>query len=45
MQKKIIFQKCNFNNIYFLFIIIIIFIDLLIENKLTLNEEEKKNKK
>ena len=40
MQKKIIFQKCNFNNIYFLFIIIIIFIELLIENKLTLNEEE-----
>jgi len=40
MQKKIIFQKCNFNNIYFLFIIIIIFIDLLIENKLILNEEE-----
>jgi len=32
MKKKIIFQKCNFNNIYFLFYVISIFINLLIEN-------------
>ena len=31
MEKKIIFQKCNFNNIYFLFYIIVDFINLLLE--------------
>ena len=31
MKEKIIFQKCNFNNIYFLFYLIFIFIDLIIE--------------
>ena len=30
MDKKIIFQKCKFNNIYFLFYILIDFIDILI---------------
>ena len=37
MKKKIIFQKCNFNNIYFLFYIIIICIDLLIEYNINPN--------
>ena len=32
MKKKIIFQKCNFNNIYFLFYLIISFINHLIEH-------------
>jgi len=40
MNKKIIFQKCNFNNIYFLFYIIVNFINLLIEYKLYPNKEE-----
>ena len=35
MSKKIIFQKCHFNNIYFLFYIIMDFINLLIEYKFT----------
>ena len=30
MSKKIIFQKCNFNNLYFLFYIIIDFLHLFI---------------
>ena len=34
MSKKIIFQKCNFNNIYFLLYIIMFFIDLFISYKL-----------
>ena len=34
MKKKIIFQKCHFNNIYFLFYIIVDCINLLIEYKL-----------
>ena len=42
MQKKIIFQKCNFNNIYFLLVIIINFLDLLIENVLFKTREELK---
>ena len=47
MRKKIIFQKCKFNNIYFLFMIIINFVDLLIEYKLFKTEDEFKtiNKK
>ena len=32
MNKKIIFQKCNSNNIYFLLYIIIFFINLFIES-------------
>ena len=40
MKKKIIFQKCHFNNIYFLFYIISTFINLLIENKLYPNKSE-----
>ena len=40
MSKKIIFQKCNYNNIYFLFYLIISFINLLIEYKLCSNKEE-----
>ena len=39
MGKKIIFQKCNFNYIYFLFNIIMTFINLLIEYKLYPGEE------
>ena len=34
MNKKIIFQKCNFNYIYFLFNIIAIFLNFFIEYKL-----------
>ena len=34
MSKKIIFQKCNINNIYFLLYIIMFFIDLFISYKL-----------
>ena len=40
MSKKIIFQKCNYNNIYFLFYLIISFINLLIEYYLCSNIEE-----
>ena len=44
MAKKIIFQKCNFNNIYFLFYFIISFINHLIERNLfSLKEESNKN--
>ena len=44
MAKKIIFQKCNFNNIYFLFYFIISFINHLIERHLfSLKEESNKN--
>ena len=32
MNKKIIFQKCNWNNIYFLLYIIMFFINLFIES-------------
>ena len=39
MKKKIIFQKCNFNYIYFLFNIIMTFINLLIEYKLYPQDE------
>ena len=42
MNKKIIFQKCNFNNIYFLFYIIMNFINLLIEYELYPNNIEVK---
>jgi len=40
MKKKIIFQKCNFNNIYFLFFFIISFINILIEYNLSFNKDE-----
>ena len=44
MSKKIIFQKCNFNNIYFLFYFIISFINHLIERNLfSIKEESNKN--
>ena len=44
MAKKIIFQKCNFNNIYFLFYFIISFINHLIERNLfSIKEESNKN--
>ena len=39
MSKKIIFQKCNINNIYFLFYTIISFINLFIESNLRSFEE------
>ena len=42
MNKKIIFQKCNFNNIYFLFYIIMNFINLLIGYELYPNNIEVK---
>ena len=37
MTKKIIFQKCNFNNIYFLLNIVAFSINLLIENNINPN--------
>jgi len=37
MAKKIIFQKCNFNNIYFLLYIVAISINLLIVNNINPN--------
>ena len=40
MAKKIIFQKCHFDNIYFLFYIIITFIDLLIDDNIFPSDEE-----
>ena len=40
MEKKIIFQKCHFNNIYFLFYIIITFLDFLIGFNIFPNENE-----
>ena len=40
MDKKIIFQKCNFNNIYFLFYVIIDFIDILIAFQFYPKEKE-----
>ena len=40
MNKKIIFQKCHFNNIYFLFYIITDCIDFFIEYKLYPDETE-----
>ena len=40
MDKKIIFQKCNFNNIFFLFYIVKNFVNLLIEYKLYPNEKD-----
>ena len=40
MNKKIIFQKCHLNNIYFFFNAIFIFIDLLIVNNICPNENE-----
>ena len=43
MEKKIIFQKCNFNNIYFLFYIIIIFINIIVDYQFY--PKEKKTKK
>jgi hypothetical protein len=39
MSKKIIFQKCNINNIYFLFYAIISFINIFIEYNFKLFEE------
>ena len=43
MAKKIIFQKCNFNNIYFLFYIIIDFLHIFISYSLY-PKDEKDNK-
>ena len=40
MEKKIIFQKCHLNNIYFLFNAILVFIDLLLENNIFPNANE-----
>ena len=40
MRKKIIFQKCNFNNIFFLFYTIASFIDIYFESKVCLEESE-----
>ena len=41
MSKKIIFQKCNFNNIYFLCYIVAYFIDIFIEHNLESELSEK----
>ena len=43
MAKKIIFQKCHFNNIYFLFFTITVFIDNYIENYLSPDESKLKD--
>jgi len=40
MGKKIIFQKCNFNNIYFLLYIVMAFINHFIEYKLYPDDDE-----
>ena len=40
MKKKIIFQKCQLNNIYFFLYIIVTFFDLLIEYKFFPNNKE-----
>ena len=40
MGKKIIFQRCQFNNIYFLLYIIMDFLNHLIEYKLSPNDNE-----
>ena len=40
MSKKIIFQKCNFNNIYFLLYIIMQFANIFIEYKFDPKEDE-----
>ena len=40
MDKKIIFQKCNFNNIYFLCHIIASFIGLVIESTIHSSETD-----
>ena len=40
MGKKIIFQKCNYNNIFFLFNIIMTFINFMIEYHLYPEESE-----
>ena len=40
MRKKIIFQKCNYNNIFFLLNIIMTFINFMIEYHLYLEESE-----
>ena len=42
MRKKIIFQKCHFNNIYFLFYMLISFIDIIIDKNLFPNKDELK---
>ena len=41
-KKKIIFQKCHFNNIYFLFYFIVAFLNILIEYSI-FNGEKKNN--
>ena len=40
MNKKIIFQKCRFNNIYFLLYIIMLFIKVLIDYKIYPDKQE-----
>ena len=45
MNKKIIFQKCNFNNNYFLFYVIMLLINIFIGEKLHIINYEINNSK